>query len=117
MGDSTPTGAPQQPQCRGSLQPDRVAGCHATRMLTLPARRPPSAKDPGGRERLDQAESFLGALPKGQFPDLTAVVGELTAGRFTARFELGLGAILDRLENEAAQISNPEPQPNQPRRR
>lgn len=34
MGDSTPTGAPQQPQGRGSLQPDRVAGCHTTRMLT-----------------------------------------------------------------------------------
>jgi TetR/AcrR family tetracycline transcriptional repressor len=64
-------------------------------------------KGPGGRERLDQVESFLGALPEDQFPDLTAVAGELTAGRFTARFELGLGAILDRLESEQARAGGP----------
>ena len=69
-------------------------------------------KGPGGRERLDQVESFLGALPEDQFPDLTAVVGELTAGRFTARFELGLDAILDRLDNENAQISSTNQQPH-----
>lgn len=74
-------------------------------------------KGPGGRERLDQVESFLGALPKDQFPDLTAVAGELTAGRFTARFELGLGAILDRLENEKTQISDADQRPHRPLRK
>lgn len=51
----------------------------------------------GPRQRLDRVESFLAALPKDEYPDLTAVAGELVAGQFTARFDLGLGAILDRL--------------------
>ena len=61
-------------------------------------------KGPGGRERLDQVESFLAGLPPDQYPDLTAVRGELTGGRFTARFDLGLGAVLDRLEKERGWI-------------
>ncbi|UQS26985.1 MULTISPECIES: TetR/AcrR family transcriptional regulator C-terminal domain-containing protein [Amycolatopsis] len=57
-------------------------------------------KGPGGRERLDQVDAFLAGLPADQYPDLVAVAGELTAGRFTSRFDLGLGAILDRLDTE-----------------
>jgi len=57
----------------------------------------------GPRQRLDWLEPFLAGLPKEQYPDLTAVAGELLAGRFTARFDLGLGAILDRLEKERSE--------------
>jgi len=57
-------------------------------------------KGPGQRARLDQVEAFLAELPADEYPDLTAVRGELVLGKFTHRFELGLDAILDRLENE-----------------
>lgn len=57
----------------------------------------------GPRQRLDQVETFLAALPGQRYPDLTAVAGELLAGQFTARFDLGLSAILDRLAAEKVQ--------------
>lgn len=56
----------------------------------------------GPRQRLDQVRAFLAALPAQQYPDLAAVAGEFLAGQFTARFELGLSAILDRLAAERA---------------
>ncbi|GIH14292.1 TetR/AcrR family transcriptional regulator [Rugosimonospora africana] len=57
-------------------------------------------KGPGQGARLDQVEEFLAGLSTDQYPDLTAVRGELTLGKFTQRFALGLDAILDRLDNE-----------------
>ena len=57
----------------------------------------------GPRQQLDQVEAFLAALPAQRYPDLTAVAGELLAGQFTTRFDLGLSAILDRLAAEKTQ--------------
>ena len=57
----------------------------------------------GPRQQLDKVEAFLAALPKQQYPDLTAVASEFLAGHFTARFDLGLSAILDRLAAEKTQ--------------
>jgi len=57
-------------------------------------------KGPGGRDRLEQVETFLSGLPADVYPDLAAVAPELTAGRFTTRFTLGLTAILDGLDRE-----------------
>lgn len=57
-------------------------------------------KGPGQGPRLGQVQSFLAGLPAEQYPDLSAVTGELMQGRFTYRFALGLDAILDRLEHE-----------------
>jgi TetR/AcrR family tetracycline transcriptional repressor len=55
----------------------------------------------GPHQRLDRVESFLATLPADQYPDLTAVAAEFVAGQFTARFDLGLSAILDRLAADA----------------
>ncbi|MGC4192395.1 MAG: TetR/AcrR family transcriptional regulator [Thermomicrobiales bacterium] len=57
-------------------------------------------KGPGGQKRLDQLQRFLNDLPAQQYPDLTAVAGVLTEGRFTERFALGLTAILTELDKQ-----------------
>ncbi len=57
-------------------------------------------KGPAGKKRLEQVRQFLKELPAEQYPDLTAVAPVLSEGRFTDRFELGLTAILDRLDKQ-----------------
>lgn len=57
-------------------------------------------KGAGGRQRLNQLQRFLRDLPNEDYPNLAAVAKVLTGGRFTDRFELGLTAILDQLDQQ-----------------
>ncbi|GLZ80285.1 TetR family transcriptional regulator [Actinorhabdospora filicis] len=53
-----------------------------------------------GTISLDDYAGILAGLPSEDFPNLAAVSGDLLAGHLTARFEYGLGGIVDKLAKE-----------------